>query len=99
MLDDGERYDTAIEAGDTLAEVSGLLLTAARRCSVDPGERVRCDAIAQAAALSQALAVRVLGCTAPGRYEARRLLRDHLRSIERMSPTDRPAMLPALPAC
>lgn len=99
LLDDGDRHSTAFEAGDTLAEVAGLLLTEARRCDVSRETRRRCEATAQAAAFAQALAVRVLECTAPGRFEVRRALRDHLAAIDAMAPNDPPPPPPQLPTC
>jgi len=99
VLDDRDRYDTALEAGDAFAAISGLLLTEARACAPKTTERDRCDAVAEAAAFSQALAVRVLDCTAPGRFEARRVLRAHLSAIDAMAPGDSSPSLPLLPVC
>ncbi len=99
VLDDGDRYRTAIAAGDALAEISGLLLDEARRCEPSRDAPRRCEAAAQAAAFAQALAVRVLDCTAPGRFEVRRVLGDHLTAIDLMEPLGPVPSLPSVPAC
>lgn len=98
VLDDRSRHGTAMAAGDALAEISGMLLDEARRCQRS-GDGQRCDATAQVAAFAQALAVRVLDCTAPGRFEARRVLREHLAAIDAMGPRDPAPPLPAVPTC
>lgn len=99
VLDDRGRYDSALAAGDAFAQISGFLLAEARACADDPAASERCDAVAEAAALSQVLAVRVLDCTAPGRFEFRRVLRAHLSAIDAMAPDDSSPSLPSLPAC
>ena len=99
LLADADRFNTAIEAGDTVAEVSGLLLTEARHCDARGEHAPRCEATAQAAAFAQALAVRVLACTAPGRFEVRRALRGHLEAIDALAPDDPSPPPPQLPTC
>lgn len=99
VLEDRGRYHSALAAGDAFAEISGFLLAEARACTGDLAASERCDAVAEAAALSQVLAVRVLDCTAPGRFELRQVLRAHLSAIEAMAPDDSSPSLPSLPAC
>lgn len=79
LLEDLDRFDTAMEAGDTLAEVGEVLQLEARRCRDGLGEdAVSCEELFAAAAYAQVLAAHVLGCTAPGRHEARTALLAHL---------------------
>lgn len=65
-----------MEAGDALARVGSILLQAGKECDDD-----RCDALLSASAFAQVLAVRVLGCTAPGRFEMRRAMRRYLDAV------------------
>jgi hypothetical protein len=76
VVDDDGRFATSIEAGDALARVSSILLRAGKDC--DGG----CDALLSAAAYAQVLAVRVLDCTAPGRFQVRRSMRRYLDAVE-----------------
>ena len=95
-LGDADRFGSGLEAGDTLAEVSGVLLVEARSCATPAP---RCTGIQQAAALAQTLAVRVLDCTAPGRFEARQRLRLFVRAVDQLTAHDEVPPLPAPPAC
>ena len=76
VVDDDGRFATSIEAGDALARVSSILLRAGKECDG------RCDALLSAAAYAQVLAVRVLDCTAPGRFQMRQAMRRYLNAVE-----------------
>lgn len=93
VLDDGSRFDTSFEAGDALAQIGGRLLDAGRRC--DGG----CDALLSASAYAQILAVRVLDCTAPGRFEARDAMRSYLDQIDGLSKSAPAPQPPRPPDC
>lgn len=75
ILRDRDRFDTGVEAGDAFAEVAVRLLEDARACDDD------CDVRFSAAAYARVLAVRVLGCTAPGRERARAGMLAHVEAI------------------
>lgn len=76
IVDDDGRFDTSIEAGDALARVGSILLRGGKDCAEG------CDALLSASAYAQVLAVRVLDCTAPGRFEVRRAMRRYLDAVE-----------------
>ncbi|HVM54448.1 MAG TPA: hypothetical protein VM262_14750 [Acidimicrobiales bacterium] len=83
VLEDTGRFTTAVEAGDALAEVGALLQLDARRCrDRDVAGTRDCDGLFAAAAAAQVFAAHVLGCTAPGRHEARIGLLAHLSELE-----------------
>lgn len=90
ILRDRERFATAVEAGEALAEVSDLLLADAEACDED------CDAGFRSAAYARVLALRVLGCTAPGREEARTTMLEHVDALQDGS-SEPPT--PAVPDC
>ena len=90
VLDDDGRFDTSFEAGDALAQIGGRLLAAGKRCESG------CDALFSASAYAQILAVRVLGCTAPGRFKVRRVMRTYLDEIDGL-PESGPAPEPPVP--
>jgi hypothetical protein len=95
IVDDDERFATAIESGDALARVGSILLRAGKDCAEG------CDALLSASAYAQVLAVRVLDCTAPGRFEVRRAMRRELDAVDaarRRSATAVPTP-PAPPRC
>jgi hypothetical protein len=76
IVDDDDRFATSIEAGDALANVGSILLRAGKDCDDD-----RCGALLSASAFAQVLAVRVLDCTAPGRFQMRRAMRSYLDAV------------------
>ena len=90
ILRDRERFDTAVEAGEALAEVSERLVADAEACEDD------CDARFQAAAYARVLALRVLGCTAPGREAARASMLEH---VERLQDGASGPPAPVVPDC
>ncbi|MEN3271771.1 MAG: hypothetical protein V7636_532 [Actinomycetota bacterium] len=77
IVDDDDRFATSIEAGDALAHIGSILLRAGKDCADG------CDALLSASAYAQVLAVRVLDCTAPGRFKLRRVMRSYLDDVER----------------
>lgn len=96
IVDDDDRFATSIEAGDALARVGSILLRAGKECD-DEG----CDALLSASAYAQVLAVRVLDCTAPGRFQMRRAMRQYLDAVaeaRKYSSTAVPE-LPDAPRC
>lgn len=95
----GGDWDTAEGAGQTLAEVAERLITAARRCRSDHGDRGDCRALAAAAGYAEVLAVAVLRCTAPGRFEARQAIGAVLDSLEDLRPDAPPLTTPGVPRC
>lgn len=90
VLRDRDRFETAVEAGEALAEVADRLVADAESCEDD------CDPRFQAAAYARVLALRVLGCTAPGREAARTAMLEHVEAL-RDGSEDPPA--PAVPDC
>lgn len=95
--DDGE-FRSGPDAGVAFARIAQLLEGAAARCEpdVDGG---RCPAISAASGYAQVLAVRVLRCTAPGRFEARTAMLELVREVERLAPDDEVPSPPPLPDC
>jgi len=77
IIDDDHRFATSLEAGDALAHVGSILLRAGKDC------REGCDALLSASAYAQVLAVRVLDCTAPGRFQVRTAMRHYLDDVEK----------------
>ena len=90
ILDDESRFSTGLDAGEAFEEVGDLLLADARSCED------ACDGRFSAAAFARVLALRVLGCTAPGRLEARVAMARYLDDIseEREEPE-----APGVPEC
>jgi hypothetical protein len=99
LVRQAKRFDTATEASETLARASSLLLDDARRCHDRFGAVPRCDARSSAAGLTEVLAVHVLTCTAPGRFELRRSLAAYLDEIASLTPDDPIPKAPAPPSC
>ena len=93
VLEDDDRFATSFEAGDALAQIGGRLLEAGKRCK---GE---CAALFSASAFAQILAVRVLDCTAPGRFQARQAMRTYLDQIEGLPESAPAPQLPKPPEC
>jgi hypothetical protein len=75
IVDDRGRFASGIDAGESFAEAGRLLLADAERCSG------ACDDRFSAAAHANVLALRVLGCTAPGREDARSAMARYLAAI------------------
>ncbi|HEX4904549.1 MAG TPA: hypothetical protein VFU93_03785 [Acidimicrobiales bacterium] len=90
ILHDRDRFETAVEAGEALAEVADRLVSDAQSCEDD------CDPRFEAAAYARVLALRVLGCTAPGREAARTAMLEHVEAL-RDGSKHPPA--PAVPDC
>ena len=81
VLEDDGRFETSYDAGDALAKIASTLLRAGKRC--DGGG---CPALLSASAYAQILAVRVLDCTAPGRFRIRAAMRAELEAIDGLEP-------------
>ena len=90
VLDRDSRFDTSYEAGDALAKIGSVLLAAGKRCEGG------CEPLLSASAYAQVLAVRVLDCTAPGRFEIRAAMRAELDAIDGL-PKGAPAPDPPRP--
>ena len=88
IVDDDERFATAIEASDAFAEISVLLAEA--DCDADRENDGTCDRTMRAAAWSQVTAVLIARCTPPAVFEARAGLGRYLRGGQE---------LPAAPRC
>jgi hypothetical protein len=101
LLDEPDRFDTGLEAGETLARVAELLLEDARRCRADHGAAPRCQAMSSASAVAQVFAVEVLDCTAPGRFEARTRMAGYLAAVATLGdgPGAEVPQPPAPPRC
>lgn len=98
-MHDADRFDTGIEAGETLARVSQHLERAIEDCRGDDLGR-QCQALSAAFGYTQVLAARVLACTAPGRYEARTGLMRYLTQVSALDPTSETMPdPPPLPSC
>src|SRR5687768_1929248 len=91
IVDDDDRFATSYDAGDALAKVGGQLLDAGKSCD--------CPALLSAAAFAQVLAVRVLDCTAPGRFEMREAMRAYLDDIEDLDDDAAAPQPPRPPSC
>lgn len=96
---DDSDFDSGPEAGESLARIAQHIEDAIDRCDVEV-EGTRCDALRVASGYAQVLAVQVLQCTAPGRFEARAGTLDLLVEIDDLEPdaSDTPEP-PPLPDC
>jgi hypothetical protein len=90
-LDDDDEFDTAFEAGDSLARIGGMLQAEGEVRSSEP--------LLSASAYAQVLAVRVLDCTAPGRHEAREAMRTFLHAVADVDDDARAPQPPPAPDC
>ena len=96
-LDDEDRFATGEQAGDAMADVGALLQEEGTACRASDADAPRCDALLAASAAAQVPAARIIACTAPGRFEARTALADHLRAVDDDPRTAGPP--PAPPDC
>lgn len=95
---DDDQFGSGQEAGESLARIAQHLQVAGREC--DTAESgARCSAINAANGYAQVLALRVLQCTAPGRFQARTAMLALLREIEALEPTGDIPAPSALPDC
>ena len=97
ILDDEDRFTTGLDAGEALADVGALLQEAGVACRERSPDSPRCSALLSASAAAQVMAVRIITCTAPGRFEGRMALLDHVRAVE--DDPDRAGPPPAPPFC
>lgn len=86
VLDDDERFSTAIEASDAFAEVSGQL----NGVDCDAERDEDCARIHRASAWAQVTAVRIVRCPPSAVFKARADLARYMR---------RGGSLPAVPRC
>lgn len=97
MVDDDDRFGTAYEAGDAFAVIGQLLQEDGEACRRDDGgTSERCARLLAASAAAQVMAYRVLDCTAPGRFDARTDLAEHLDAL---ASGDDPGDPPGAPDC
>ena len=87
IVDDDDRFGTAIEASDAFAEISVLL--AEGDCDTDNANDDTCNRTMRAAAWSQVTAVLIARCTPPAVFEARAGLGRYLRGGEDLPPAPR----------
>ena len=86
------------EAGESLARIAQHLEAARRGCDTDENA-ARCRALGAASGYAQVLAVQVLRCTAPGRFEAHRAMHDLLVRVAAVGPDDEVPVPAPLPDC
>lgn len=99
IADDDAAFGTGPEAGESFARIAQHVDAARADCD-DDTDGTRCDALAAASGYAQVLAVRVLTCTAPGRFEARTAMLDLLEAVESLGPdADEPPEPAPLPDC
>lgn len=96
MLDDEDEFATSYEAADTLAKVGELLQAEGESCRGGSGDGDRCADLLAASAAAQVMAYRVLSCTAPGRFEARAAMAEH---VDALADDRDPGEPPAPPTC
>jgi hypothetical protein len=97
---DADGWDSGDEAAATLARVTELLLDGARGCDGDDrAGGAACAARSAAAGYTEVLALLVLRCTAPDRFEARTELVRYLDDVLAMGADDLPPSPPPPPAC
>ena len=98
VLDDDAGFTTAVGAGHSFLAVSELLRAEGEGCARD-GEQEQeraCEAWFAVSGYTQIVAVNVVECTAPGIFDARAALRDH---VERLRAGDADNALPPVPRC
>lgn len=95
---DDDQFGNGPEAGESLARIAQHLDAARRDC--DAGETpARCQSLAAASGYAQVLAVQVLRCTAPGRFEARQAMHELLVRVAAVGPGDETPVPAPLPDC
>lgn len=98
LAEDPGRFESGIEAAETLGRISQHLGDALAGC---PAERATaCRALGVAAGYAEVVAAQVLTCTAPGRFEVQTSFARFLDDVLATQPTaDRPPSPPPLPNC
>lgn len=94
--DDDAAWVTALQAGQTSAEVSDLLLRAADEDGCGGDVAARCERLLQTAAWTRVSSVALLRCTRPGVFAFRADLRRALDALVDGDGLDEP---PPVPAC
>lgn len=99
LLADERRFDTGLEAAETLAGAAQHLEGAVDVCR-DEDRGVRCQGLSAALGYAQVLAPWVLDCTDPGRHEARARMLRYLDTVDDLA-SDAPRVPgpPPLPSC
>lgn len=99
IASDAGEFGNGPEAGESLARIAQHVDDAIEACDAEV-DGTRCASLSVASGYAQVLAVQVLQCTAPGRFEARTGMLELLRAIEVVSPdsTSTPEP-PPLPDC
>jgi hypothetical protein len=99
LVADRGRFDTGLEAGETIARVAQHLERAVAECRAE-GAGTTCQALSSALGWSQVLATWVLDCTDPGREEARARLAAYLEEVDAVAQAARRVPSPPeLPVC
>ncbi len=101
-LEDSDRFATSLRAGQTVADISAALRVDGAKCRAENDTAARCDAILSASAFTAVAAVRMLDCTAPDVFEARRALLAYLRQVRAFiggDATGAPPTIPKVVAC
>jgi ABC-type nickel/cobalt efflux system permease component RcnA len=103
VLQKDGRFVNGPAAGNAFADVSHLLLNDAKSCAHRHATSDRrCSARFSAAAYTSVAAFSLLGCTAPGVYEARRSVLSELDGIvlvDRAGGRMAPPRIPDVPKC
>jgi hypothetical protein len=103
VLQKDGRFVNGPAAGNAFADVSHLLLNDAKSCSHHHATSDRrCSARFSAAAYTSVAAFSLVGCTAPGMYEARRSVLTELDAIvlvDRAGGRMAPPRIPDVPKC
>lgn len=100
--DDDDAWVTALQAGQTSAEVSELLVSESERCGAEEDEEddaataVRCERMLETAAWARVSSVALLRCTRPGVFAFRADLRRALDALIEGDGLDQP---PPIPGC
>lgn len=95
-VDDDDAWVTALQAGETSAEVSELLLRKADEWGCGVGVTARCDGLLETAAWTRVSSVALLRCTRPGVFAFRSDLRRALDALADEGGLDEP---PPVPDC
>lgn len=102
-LGDDSLFSTSRAAAESFLAVGEHLGEAGRRCVRDESRASpRCSALLAGAGYTQTAALRVVDCTRPGVFEARRAAIDHLDDLRTFAESETrttPPGPPSLPRC
>lgn len=100
ILQDGDRFDEAQQAGEAFALVASAVLSEGEECREEHGEIAMCDARFSAGGFAQVFAVAALDCSQPAIHRGRTALREHLDEIAQLGPdADEAPPIPPVPDC